>query len=91
MTEIERLRERVENLEEALLRITQWSEAYPTNIFHEPQPGELQRAHLALRAKGMNIDCLSAHAMRHALKGVGEIAKGALNTDDEFIKPEKPA
>ena len=69
---------RIEELEEALLRIVQWADAYPSHIFHVPTPAELKKAHEVLKASGMTIDALSAHSMRHALRGVGDIAKGVL-------------
>lgn len=74
--------ERCEELEEALRRIAQWAEAYPTNIFHEPTPDECHRAHKLLTANGMTIDAFSASMGRHCLQGVGKIARGALGTSD---------
>lgn len=73
--------ERCEELEEALLRIAQWSEAYPTDIFHEPSPEECQKAHKLLAANGMTIDAFSASMGRHCLRGIGKIARGALGPD----------
>jgi hypothetical protein len=70
--------ERCEDLEEALRRIVQWSQAYPTNIFHEPSAEEYQRAHQLLTANGMTLDAFSASMGRQCLKGVGDIARGAL-------------
>jgi hypothetical protein len=74
--------ERCEELEEALRRIAQWAEAYPTNIFHEPSDDECHRAHKLLTANGMTIDAFSASMGRHCLQGVGKIARGALGTSD---------
>lgn len=70
--------DRIEELEDALHRIAAWSEAYPTDMFHEPSPEELKRAHEVLKANGMGIDAISASAMRRALMGVGEIARGVV-------------
>jgi hypothetical protein len=70
--------ERCDDLEEALTRIMLWADAYPQDIFHVPDAAELKRAHEVLKANGMTIDAISAHAMRHALQGVGEIARGIL-------------
>ena len=75
LTELLALRVRVEKLEEALWRIQKWSEAYPTDIFLEP---DLKKAHEVLTAAGMTLDAISAHAMRHVVNGVGEIARAAL-------------
>ena len=70
--------ERCEELEEALRRIVQWADAYPTDIFHEPDAAECKRAHELLKANGMTIDAFSASMGRHCLKGVGDIAREAL-------------
>lgn len=68
----------IDAMHEALTRIAQWADAYPSTIFHVPTPGELKKAHEVLKAHGMTIDALSAYSMRHALMGVGDIAKGVL-------------
>jgi hypothetical protein len=67
--------ERAERYEEALQRIVQWSEAYPLDIFPEP---DLKKARQLLEAGGMTLDAISAHCMRHVVEGVGKIAKQAL-------------
>ena len=71
---------RVEVLEEALERIEQWSHAYPLTFFPEPN---LKRAAEILQANGMTLDAISAHAMRHVVTRVGEIARAALNRTHE--------
>lgn len=70
--------DRIDDLEEALQRIIQWSEAYPMDIFHEPSSEECQRAHKLLTANGMPLDAFSASMGRHCLKGIGDIARGVL-------------
>ena len=70
--------QRCEELEEALTRIAQWADAYPSDIFPVPDDGWLKRAHEVLRANEMTIDRIAAHSARHALQGVGEIARGVL-------------
>lgn len=77
--------ERCEELEEALQRIVQWADSYPTVIFHEPSSEESHRAHKLLTANGMTLDAFSASMGRHCLKGVGDIARGALSAN-----PGKP-
>lgn len=72
--------ERCEDLEDALRRIVQWADAYPPDIFHEPDAAESQRAHKLLTANGMTLDAFSASMGRHCLKGVGDIARGALGS-----------
>ncbi len=73
--------ERCEELLEALQRIVQWADAYPTKIFHEPTAEEAQRAHKLLTANGMTLDAFSASMGRHCLKGIGDIARSALGAD----------
>ena len=73
--EIERLNDRVDELTEALRKIVSWSEAYPLDIFPEP---DFKKAHEVLNANGMTIDAISASAARHTVEGVGKIARAAL-------------
>lgn len=74
--------DRCEELEDALQRIVQWTEAYPTDIFHEPTPEEFHLAHKVLTASGMTLDAFSASMGRHCLRGIGDIARGALIKGD---------
>jgi len=67
---------RVERLEEALWRIDQWSQAYPLEVFPEP---DWNKARQLLEAGGMTLDSVSAGAMRHVVSGVGKIAREALS------------
>lgn len=67
--------ERIDELIEALQRIVQWSEAYPIDVFPEP---DLKKARELLAAGGITIDAISAHCMRHVVEGVGKIARDAL-------------
>lgn len=76
--ELERLRERVEKMEDALFKIKQWAEAYPLDIFHEPTKDECRRAHELLTANGMTLDSFSASMARHVVSGVGDIASEAM-------------
>jgi hypothetical protein len=69
------LRAENDRLREALESIVQWSEAYPLNIFQEP---DLNEAHRLLMAGGITLDAVSASMARHVVKGVGEIARAAL-------------
>jgi hypothetical protein len=70
--------ERCEELIEALERIVQWADAYPTRIFPEPTEEQYKLAHELLKAHGMTLDAFCASMGRHCLKGVGDIARGAL-------------
>lgn len=64
-----------DRMRQALEQIAQWSEAYPTEVFPEP---DFAQATAALASSGMSIDAVSASNMRHATKGVGKIARAAL-------------
>ena len=66
----------LERYEEALRRIVQWGDAYPLEVFPEP---DLKRAHEVLQAHGMTLDAISATAMRHVVTGVSKIARDALS------------
>lgn len=68
-----------ERMEQALQRIVQWSEAYPLDIFPEP---DFTKAREALKAAGMTLDAISASNMRHVVEGVGKIARAALSKRD---------
>ena len=65
----------IERLQESLHQIESWSRAYPLSVFPEP---DLKRAAEVLKANGMTLDAISAHAMRHIVEGVGKIAREAL-------------
>lgn len=69
--------ERTENqrLREALEAIATWSDAYPLDVFPEP---DFEKAHKLLQAGGMTLDAISASNMRHVVEEVGKIAKKAL-------------
>lgn len=66
---------RIEVLEEALERIVTWADAYPTDVFPEPDFKAVRRA---LKEAGLSLDQVSASSMRHVVTGVGEIARSAL-------------
>ena len=66
-----------ERMQEALERIVQWSEAYPLDIFPEP---DLAKARQLLEAGGITLDAVTAHCMRHVIDGVGKIAREAART-----------
>jgi hypothetical protein len=75
VTELLELRARVEELKEELQRIVRWGEAYPLDVFPEP---DLKRARELLEAGGMTLDAVSASAMRCVVTGVSKIARAAL-------------
>jgi hypothetical protein len=67
--------DREEELTEALQKILHWSEAYPLDIFPEP---DWAYARVLLGRGGITIDAVSASCMRHVVEGVGRIAREAL-------------
>jgi hypothetical protein len=67
--------EREERLEHALRFIAKWADAYPKDIFPEP---DMKRARELLAAGGIPLDLVSASNMRHVIEQVGKIAKEAL-------------
>lgn len=73
----ERERERAEDYAEALHRIVQWSEAYPVDVFPEP---DFKKARELLEAGGITLDAVSASCMRHVVDGVGGIARAAIRS-----------
>lgn len=64
-----------ERMEDALQKILQWCDAYPLDIFPEP---DLKRAHEVLTANGMTLDSISAHVSRHVLRGIEGLARAAI-------------
>jgi hypothetical protein len=62
-------------LRDALQRVVDWSEAYPLDVFPEP---DFKRAAELLKAGGMTLDAIGASNMRRVVTGVGEIARKAL-------------
>ena len=71
----EATQDRIDDLEEALQRIADWSDAYPIEVFPEP---DWPKARALLEAGGVTLDSVSADCMRHCVEGVGKIAKGVL-------------
>jgi hypothetical protein len=69
----EKLGEENESLCEKLRRIREWCDAYPLDIFPEPN---LKRAAMVLQDHGMTLDSISASNMRHVLDGVRKVIDG---------------
>jgi hypothetical protein len=70
--------EKINKLRAALCEIVQWADAYPTRVFREPTEEQCKLAHELLTVHGMTLDAFSASMGRHCLKGVGDIARAAL-------------
>lgn len=58
------------NIRDKLAKILQWVEAYPLEIFPEP---DLKKAAKVLNENGMTLDAISASNIRHVLKGIKTI------------------
>ena len=56
---------RIDELEEALWCIAQWSDAYPLDVVPEP---DLEKARQLLAAGGITLDAVSASRARHVVK-----------------------
>lgn len=64
-----------DKLIEALERIEAWADAYPLDIFPEP---DLATIAGILNSHGFSLDAVSASIARHVIEGVGKIARNAL-------------
>ena len=60
----------VEEMSEKLRKIRQWCEAYPLDVFPEP---DFKKAAKVLKDNDMTLDAISASSMRHVLTGVKNI------------------
>jgi hypothetical protein len=72
--------DRIDELESALHHIVQWANAYPLDIFPEP---DWRKAAKLLNAGGITLDSVAAGVARHVVTGIGEIARRALSEDAE--------
>ena len=71
---IAELQERVAELEERHRQVIDWCNAYPLDIFSEP---DMKRVHVVLKDNGMTLDGVSASNFRHVLEGVRRILERA--------------
>ncbi len=89
--QIEKLEQRVEDLEEMLDKLRAWAEFYPLDIFPEPDMKEVANA---LRVVGITLDSVSASAMRHVLTQVTEMINEVYppqQAQTEAARPHNPA
>ena len=56
--------------EDKFNKIKTWIDAYPLDIFPEP---DFKKAHEVLKANGITLDAISASNMRHVLNGIKDI------------------
>jgi len=73
--------DREERLEEALLRIKQWAEAYPVEMFTPLPDAKVKMAGTVLGWVGIDIGALHGMWARHILNGIGEIVDNALKEE----------
>lgn len=64
-----------ERKDDALRSIKNWSEAYPLEVFPEP---DFKKAAVVLKDAGMTVDAISASNMRHVLSGIKDIVDAGL-------------
>jgi len=69
-SERDEFRRDAEDKDEVLQRIKQWCEAYPIDIFPEP---DFKKAHEVLTANGMTLDAISASSMRHVVTQISKM------------------
>lgn len=74
--ELERLERTNERMSDSMHKIKNWTEAYPLQVFPEP---DMKRAAEVLKDAGLTLDAISASSMRHVLNGVREIAGAELD------------
>ncbi len=71
----ERYRELVEEITDELQKMMSWCNAYPIEVFPEP---DFKKAAKVLKDNGMTLDSISASNMRHVLKGLRGHIEAAL-------------
>ena len=62
-----------DKMSEQLQAIKTWVDAYPLDVFPEP---DMQAVARCLKANGMSLDEVSASNMRHVLNGIKMIIEG---------------
>lgn len=72
--ELAKYERRVEQLEDVLRRIRSWCEAYPVDVFPEPDYAASRKA---LEDAGLSLDRISADCMRHVVTKIGEMIVAA--------------
>lgn len=75
VAELEKVNDRQSD---ALHRVESWCEAYPLDVFPEP---DWRRVKEALEAAGLKLDTVSASNMRHVITQVGLICREAMSND----------
>jgi hypothetical protein len=88
--ELAALRQKRDEAVDLAEELIQWSEAYPIDIFPEP---DLRRVHELLQSCGMTLDAVSASAMRHVTREVAKMARAFLAKHKEAAPtpPDAPS
>jgi len=68
-----------DRMEESLRHVANWANAYPLDMFPEP---DFKKAHELLKAGGMTLDAISASNMRHVVTRVAELARRGLGDEE---------
>jgi hypothetical protein len=64
-----------DKMRDSLQKIYNWSQAYPLDIFPEP---DMKKVAEVLAAAGIELGSVSAYCMRHVISGVESLAKEGL-------------
>lgn len=72
--ELDRLDRANERMSDSIHKIKNWTEAYPLQVFPEP---DMKRAAEVLKGAGITLDAISASNMRHVLNGIKGIVDAA--------------
>ena len=73
----------LERQDEALHQIKEWAEAYPLDVFPEP---DFKLVAKVLEAAGLTLDAVSASNMRHVITRVRAIVDAALASETRSVK-----
>ena len=71
---------RIAELKGSFEELIQWCDAYPPNVFPEP---DLKLVAQVLEGAGLSLDAVSASNFRHVLNRVGKITRAALKDQPE--------
>lgn len=68
-----------DKMRDSLQKIYNWSQAYPLDIFPEP---DMKKVAQVLSAAGISLDDVSGYCMRHVVSGFENLAKEGLGISD---------
>jgi hypothetical protein len=69
-----------ENYDTLFDSIKNWCEAYPIDVFPEP---DFKKAHEVLKANGMTLDAISASNMKHVITQVQKMIDAAIRAREQ--------